>query len=77
MIFLVPTSHGEMHRLIPNADAVELAFVSIYILQAANGMMCLITYFYRFALAFIAGLKSNVLANLIILFTILFIINLV
>ena len=30
-VILVPTSHGQMHRLIPNADAVELAFVFIYI----------------------------------------------
>ena len=28
---LVLTSHGQMHRLIPYADAVELSFVFIYI----------------------------------------------
>ena len=30
-VILVPTSHGQMHRLIPQADAVEIAFVFIYI----------------------------------------------
>ena len=30
-MFLVPTSHGPMRRLIPYADAVELAFDFIYI----------------------------------------------
>ena len=29
-VILVPTSHGKMHRLTPHADAVELAFVFIY-----------------------------------------------
>ena len=28
---LVPTPHGQMHRLIPNADAVELAFFFVYL----------------------------------------------
>ena len=30
-VILVPTSQWEMHLLIPRADAVELAFVFIYI----------------------------------------------
>ena len=30
-MILVPTSHGQMHRRIPHVDAVELAFVFIYI----------------------------------------------
>ena len=53
-----------MHRLIPHADAVELAFVFIYIRQAANALMCLMTYFYTLAWAFIVELKSHVLTNL-------------
>ena len=30
-VILVPTSHGQMHRLTHHADAVEKAFVFIYI----------------------------------------------
>ena len=30
-VIFVPTSHGQMQRLIPHADAVELAFFFIYI----------------------------------------------
>ena len=43
-VILVLTAHGQMHRLIPHADAVELAFVFIY-MQVANALMCLMTYF--------------------------------
>ena len=32
-VILVPTSHGQVHRLIPHVDVVELAFVFIYIYQ--------------------------------------------
>ena len=54
----------EMHRLISHADAVELEFVFIYIYKQQM-LLCLMTYFYRLAWAFIAELKSNVLTNLI------------
>ena len=58
-----------MHRLIPHADAVELAFVVIYIhIQAANALLCLMTYFYRLTWAFIAEPKSHVLTNLIFIY---------
>ena len=30
-VILVPTPHGQMYRLISHADAVELAFVFIFI----------------------------------------------
>ena len=30
-VILVPTSYGQMYRLIPHADTVELAYVLIYI----------------------------------------------
>ena len=44
-VILVPTPYGQMHRLIPHADAVELAFVFIYIYKQQTLPMCLMTYF--------------------------------
>ena len=46
---LVLTSNGQMHRLIPHADAVDLAFYLHLHIQAANAVMCLMTYFYMLA----------------------------
>ena len=44
-------AHGHLHRLIPHADAVEIAFILIYILtlciRVANDLMRLLTYFLR------------------------------
>ena len=63
---LIPTSHGQMHRLIPPCQCSGASVCLHLHIQAANALMCLMTYFYRLAWAFIAGqLKSNVLINLI------------
>ena len=51
-----------MHRLIPHADAVELAFVFIYSSKCSDVSN---TYFYRLAWAFIAEPKSDVFTYLI------------
>ena len=65
-VILVPTSHRQMHRLITHADAVELAFVFIYIYKQQM-LWCIYWHiFYRLAWAFVAELKLNVLTNLII-----------
>ena len=50
-VILILIAHGQMQRLIPPADAVELEFVFICILtlciRVAYALMCLMTCFHR------------------------------
>ena len=75
-VILVPTSHGQMHRLISHAGAVELAFVLIYIYKQQM-LRCVYWHVLQARMSLHCWTKIKCAYLFDILFTLIFIINLV